>query len=92
MRCSLFAAAAVLMIVVGLMTEAGFAGNLRYVALPAALVCVLAGVGWVDLVTSTAARFGRRLAAVLAAAFGATVESHVWVTRPKATVRPGSKP
>ena len=49
-RCSLFAAAAVLMIVVGLMTEAGFAGNLRYVALPAALVCVLAGAGWVDVV------------------------------------------
>ena len=51
-RCSLFAAATVLMIVVGLMTEAGFAGNLRYVALPAALVCVLAGVGWVDLVAA----------------------------------------
>ena len=31
--------------VVALMTQAGFAGNLRYVALPAALVCVLAGVG-----------------------------------------------
>jgi hypothetical protein len=67
-RCSLFAAATFLMIVVGLMTEAGFAGNLRYVALPAALVCVLAGVGWVDVVSSTAARFGRGLAAVLAAA------------------------
>ncbi len=58
-RCSLFAAAAFLMIVVGLMTEAGFAGNLRYVALPAALVCVLAGVGWVDVVRWAAARFGR---------------------------------
>ena len=67
-RCSLFAAATVLMIVVGLMTEAGFAGNLRYVALPAALVCVLAGVGWVDLVATTAARFGRRLAVALTAA------------------------
>ena len=58
-RCSLFAAATVLMIVVGLMTEAGFAGNLRYVALPAALVCVLAGVGWVELV----ATIGRALRA-----------------------------
>ena len=29
------------------MTQAGFAGNLRYVALPAAFVCVLAGAGWV---------------------------------------------
>lgn len=38
-----------LMIAVGLMTEAGFAGNLRYVVLPAALVCVLAGTGWAAL-------------------------------------------
>jgi hypothetical protein len=38
-----------LMVAVALMTEAGFAGNLRYVALPAALVCVLAGVGFVRL-------------------------------------------
>jgi hypothetical protein len=58
-RCSLFAAAAFLMIVVGLMTEAGFAGNLRYVALPAALVCVLAGVGWVDAVRAAGALAGR---------------------------------
>ena len=35
----------VLMIAVAGMTQAGFAGNLRYVALPAALVCVLAGAG-----------------------------------------------
>ena len=61
--CSLFAVAAVLMIVVGLMTEAGFAGNLRYVALPAALLCVLAGVGWVELVRAAGARFGRAAAA-----------------------------
>ena len=47
LRCWLALAATVLMIVVALMTQAGFAGNLRYVALPAALVCVLAGVGWV---------------------------------------------
>ena len=38
------------------MTQAGFAGNLRYVALPAALVCVLAGAGWVWLVRATNAR------------------------------------
>lgn len=43
---TLAACAAVLMVAVALMTEAGFAGNLRYVALPAALVCVLAGAGW----------------------------------------------
>ena len=35
------------MVAVAAMTQAGFAGNLRYVALPAALVCVLAGAGWV---------------------------------------------
>ena len=58
-RCSLFAAAAFLMIVVGLMTEGGFAGNLRYVALPAALLCVLAGVGWTELVRAVGARAGR---------------------------------
>ena len=44
---ALAAVASVLMIAVAAMTQAGFAGNLRYVALPAALVCVLAGpVGW----------------------------------------------
>jgi hypothetical protein len=54
------------MVGVGLMTEAGFAGNLRYVALPAALVCVLAGVGWTWLVKGIARRAGS--AAALAAA------------------------
>jgi hypothetical protein len=51
-----------LTVAVALMTEAGFAGNLRYVALPAALVCVLAGVGWVEVVRS--ARRWAPLAAV----------------------------
>jgi hypothetical protein len=57
-----------LMIAVALMTEAGFAGNLRYVALPAAMVCILAGVGWVGL-------FGmlRRRAPVAAVAAGVVV-------------------
>jgi len=63
--------AAVLMVGVALMTEAGFAGNLRYVALPAALVCVLAGVGWVGLARAVRDRFapgvGLALVAVLAA-------------------------
>jgi hypothetical protein len=44
------AGAAALMVAVGLMTEAGFAGNLRYVVLPAALICLLAGAGWVEVV------------------------------------------
>ena len=38
-------AALALVVTVALMTEAGFSGNLRYVQLPAALACVLAGVG-----------------------------------------------
>ena len=56
---ALAAVAGVLMVGVGLMTEAGFAGNLRYVALPAALICVLAGVGWTWLVAALSRRFGR---------------------------------
>jgi hypothetical protein len=48
----------VLMVSVALMTQFGFAGNLRYVALPAALVCVLAGAGWVGLVRAAHRRLG----------------------------------
>ncbi|WP_270044636.1 hypothetical protein [Solirubrobacter ginsenosidimutans] len=61
----------VLMIAVAGMTQAGFAGNLRYIALPAALVCVLAGAGWVWLVRSTAARWGVIAASALALAIAA---------------------
>src|SRR4051812_42958095 len=43
----------ILMVSVAAMTELGFAGNLRYVALPASFVCVLAGAGWVWLVRAT---------------------------------------
>ncbi len=57
-RLTIGGVAAVLMIAVAAMTQAGFAGNLRYVALPAALVCVLAGAGWVDLVRGARARWG----------------------------------
>src|SRR4051794_25172630 len=66
-RVALAAAALVLMVAVALMPRAGFAGNLRYVALPAALVCVLAGVGWVDVVRAAWSRAGRTAAAALAA-------------------------
>src|SRR3954467_8542343 len=73
LRLALGAVAGVLCRAVAAMTQAGFAGNLRYVALPAALVAVLAGAGWVDLVRSTARRFGTvaavALALVVAAAF-----------------------
>ena len=67
MRLALAAMATVLMIAVAAMTQGGFAGNLRYVALPAALVCVLAGAGWVELVRG-ARRWGPLVAAVLAVA------------------------
>jgi hypothetical protein len=63
---ALGAIAVALMVAVAAMTQAGFAGNLRYVALPAALVCVLAGAGWVDLVRDAGARYGRTWGSVLA--------------------------
>jgi hypothetical protein len=59
------------------MTQAGFAGNLRYVALPAALVCVLAGAGWVELVRAAGARFGRGAGAVAAVALVAAAAPFV---------------
>ena len=65
-RLILGGVAAALMVAVAAMTQAGFAGNLRYVALPAALVCVLAGAGWVELVRDAAARFGRARGAAVA--------------------------
>lgn len=69
---ALGAAAAALLLVVALMTEAGFAGNLRYVALPAALVCVLAGAGWAGLIRAVAdTRAGRAGAALVAVAVAA---------------------
>lgn len=58
--------ATVLMVAVAAMTQFGFAGNLRYVALPAAFVCVLAGAGWVWIVRHTGQRFGAVAATVLA--------------------------
>jgi hypothetical protein len=66
LRLAFAAGAAILMVMVGAMTQAGYAGNLRYVALPAALVCALAGAGWVDLVRGAGRRWGT-LAAVGAA-------------------------
>ena len=58
---------AILMVAVALMTEARFAGNLRYVALPAAFVCVLAGYGWVAVVSGARRRWGAVAAAAVAA-------------------------
>ena len=64
---TLAALSTTLMVAVALMTEAGFAGNLRYVALPAAMVCVLAGAGWVGLFELLRARASLVAAGVLAA-------------------------
>ena len=68
---ALAAMAAILMVAVALMTEAGFAGNLRYVALPAAFVCVLAGAGWVAVVAGARRRWGAGAAAAVALALAA---------------------
>jgi hypothetical protein len=74
LRIALAAMATILMVAVALMTQGGFAGNLRYIALPAALVCVLAGAGWVELV-----RGARRRWSVLAASAAAAVAIAAWV-------------
>ena len=55
-----------LMVAVALMTEGGFAGNLRYVALPAAMVCILAGAGWVAVYRLARDRLSVTVAGVLA--------------------------
>ena len=62
---ALGAIATALMILVGLLAEAGFTGNLRYVTLPAAVLCVLGGVGWAQLIATAARRYGRVAAAAL---------------------------
>jgi hypothetical protein len=67
-RLAMAAGAGVLMVVVAAMTQAGFAGNLRYVALPASIVCVLAGVGWVQSVRWLQRRWHAGLAIVAALA------------------------
>jgi hypothetical protein len=61
-------AATAYMVIVAILAQAGFTGNERYVSLPASLVCVLGGVGIVQLVRLAPARFGAaRWPAVLAA-------------------------
>jgi hypothetical protein len=70
-RLALAAMATALMVAVAAMTQFGFAGNLRYVAVPAALVCVLAGAGWVDLVRLVRFRAGIAAAVAVAVAIAA---------------------
>jgi MFS family permease len=56
-----------LMVIVAALAQNGFTGNRRYVLLPAALVCVLAGVGWVQLAHAARGRWGAIAAGVLTA-------------------------
>jgi hypothetical protein len=52
--------ATVLMLTVALLAQAGFTGNVRYVTLPASLVCVLGGIGAVELVRMLRGALGPR--------------------------------
>lgn len=66
--------ATTLMVVVALMTEAGFTGNARYLTVPIALVCVLGGGGWALGVRAARSRLpasGAIAAIVIAAAISA---------------------
>jgi hypothetical protein len=65
---ALLAAVVVLVAEVAYMTNDGFSGNVRYVILPAALTCVLAGVGVGWLARGVPARATLAIAAVAAVA------------------------
>src|SRR4029450_12843905 len=73
-------------VIVALLAEGGFTGNLRYVTLPAAVVCVLAGVGWVRLVSWARAAAGFGPAGVAAVAILAAVP---WTVEGVAELRRG---
>jgi hypothetical protein len=72
-------ASTALMVAVAAMTQGGFAGNLRYVALPAAMVCILAGAGWVWSAREVKKRWGARSGAVFAVAAVAVFAPFVWI-------------
>ena len=87
---TLAALSTALMVAVALMTEGGFAGNLRYVALPAAMVCILAGAGWVGLYRLVRRRSTGLAAAGLAAV--ALVASAPFAVMDVGPVRPPDGP
>lgn len=60
-------------LLVAVMTEAGYAGNQRYLVAPAAILCVLGGVGLSWAAGDLAVRAGRHGRTVVAAIGGATV-------------------
>ena len=59
---ALAAASTALMVTVAILAEIGFTGNIRYVALPASIVCVLAGIGWAALLSLVRDRRGMGVA------------------------------
>jgi hypothetical protein len=85
--------AAALLLAVALMTQGGFSGNLRYVVLPVAFVCVLAGAGWVEAVRYVRRRGGLLAAVSLAliglagAGYAARAAEPEWSRSVAATVR-----
>lgn len=76
------AAATALMIVIGLLAELGFTGNIRYVTLPAALVAVLGALGLPELAAAVRSRLRPvparvvALLAVVAAGVGVGIVAH----------------
>ncbi len=78
---ALAAAAALLLVVVAVLAQSGFTGNLRYLSLPAALVCVLGGVGWAWLAGRLAGRARLVLALAAAAAAPGVVAAAAHVAR-----------
>jgi hypothetical protein len=63
-------ASSVYMVIVGVLAQAGFTGNERYVLLPASVVCILGGIGLVWLARRAAAPGAARVALVLGIAGG----------------------
>jgi hypothetical protein len=65
---ALAAGSTLLMIIVATLAVVGFTGNIRYVTLPAAIVCVLGGIGWAQAGGLVRARLGAVAAAALTVA------------------------
>lgn len=81
---AMFAAATVMMVAVAVLAELGFTGNIRYVTLPASLVCVLGAVGLMRLPRP---RLGTALAGVgVAVSLGIVVHGGVRLVREELTL------
>ncbi len=75
-------ASTLLMLMVALLSQTGFTGNIRYVTLPGALLCVLGGLGLPPLVAALRVRARPALvwAAAGAAAIGVLVSAGILVS------------